>query len=452
MSSENQTFSVSDSSISSPPELQSAAGKTATTANSAAPAVSLPDSEPLKPFRIQLAERINRLPQYVLARVNALLHQKRKSGQDVIDLGMGNPSEPPQEIVIEKLMEAARDPNNHGYSKANGILNLRREVAAKYFKKFGVRLDPDSEVIVTIGSKEGFSHMCLAAMGAGETAIIPAPYFPAHMYAIVMASGNVITLDVADSEKFLSNVAYTCQHMTPRPKLLVINYPHNPSSKTIEPEFYIEVVKLARRYGFMVISDFAYADVAFDGYQPPSFLAAPGAKDVGVEFTTMSKGYNMAGWRVGYCCGNAEMVRALGIIKGYYDYGLFQAIQIAAIVALRHTDAAVEAQSQLYQSRRDLLLDGLRKQGWQVETPRAGMFCWAKYPEPFAGMSSLDFSMKMLEEANVAMSPGSGFGPAGEGYVRMALVENENRLRQALRQIGRVLGQETKTKPERVSA
>ena len=248
-------------------------------------------------------------------------------------------------------------------------------MAAKYFKKFGVRLDPESEVIVTIGSKEGFSHMCLAAMGAGETAIIPAPYFPAHMYAIVMASGNVITLDVTDSEKFLSNVAFTCEHMTPRPKLLVVNYPHNPSSKTVEPEFFVEVVKLARRYGFMVISDFAYADVAFDGYQPPSFLAAPGAKEVGVEFTTMSKGYNMAGWRVGYCCGNAEMVRALGIIKGYYDYGLFQAIQIAAIVALRHTDAAVEAQSQLYQARRDLLLDGLRKQGWQVETPRAGMFC-----------------------------------------------------------------------------
>src|SRR3954471_19469688 len=406
------------------------------------------DAEQLKPFRIQLAERINRLPQYVLARVNALLHQKRKEGEDVIDLGMGNPSEPPQEVVIEKLAEAARDRDNHGYSKANGILNLRREVAAKYFKKFGVRLDPENEVIVTIGSKEGFSHMCLATMGAGETAIIPAPFFPAHMYAIVMASGNVITHEVSDSEKFLSNVAFTCQHMTPRPKLLVVNYPHNPSSKTVDPQFYVEVVKLARRYGFMVISDFAYADVAFDGYQPPSFLAAPGAKEVGVEFTTMSKGYNMAGWRVGYCCGNAEMVRALGIIKGYYDYGLFQAIQIAAIVALRDTEAAVEAQSKIYQARRDVLLDGLRKQGWQAETPRAGMFVWAKYPVPSAGsLSSVDFAMKLLEEANVAVSPGSGFGPAGEGYVRMSLVENENRLRQALRQIGRVVGEQS-AKPQ----
>jgi alanine-synthesizing transaminase len=256
----------------------------------------------------------------------------------------------------------------------------------------------------------------------------------------VMASGSVITLDVSDSEKFLSNVAYTCENLHPRPKLLVVNYPHNPSSATIEPEFYVEVVKLARKYGFMVISDFAYADVAFDGYLPPSFLAAPGAKDVGVEFTTMSKGYNMAGWRVGFCAGNAELVKALGVVKGYYDYGLFQAIQIAAIVALRHTDAAVEAQSRIYQARRDLVVEGLRKQGWQLELPRAGMFVWAKYPEPWASqLNSVDFAMQLLEKANVAVSPGSGFGPAGEGYCRMSLVENENRLKQAVRQIGRAL-------------
>ncbi len=392
------------------------------------------------PFKIQLADRYSKLPQYVLARVNALLHAKRRAGQDVIDLGMGNPSEPPPPIVIEKLAEAARDPDNHGYSQATGIANLKREVAGKYFKKYGVRLDPDSEVIVTIGSKEGFSHLILAIMGSGDTAIIPAPYFPAHMYAIVMASGSVITLDVSDSEKFLSNVAYTCENLHPRPKLLVVNYPHNPSSATVEPEFYVEVVKLARKYGFLVISDFAYADVAFDGYLPPSFLAAPGAKEVGVEFTTMSKGYNMAGWRVGYCCGNAELVKALGVVKGYYDYGLFQAIQIAAIVALRHTDAAVEAQSRIYQARRDLVVEGLRKQGWQLEVPRAGMFVWAKYPVDRSGpLSSVDFAMRLLEKANVAVSPGSGFGPAGEGYCRMSLVENENRLKQAVRQIGRAL-------------
>ncbi len=241
-------------------------------------------------------------------------------------------------------------------------------------------------------------------------------------------------------EKFLANISYTCQHLYPRPKLLILNYPHNPSTVTVEPEFFVEVVRLAKRYGFMVISDFAYADVAFDGYRPPSFLAAPGATDVGVEFTTMSKGYNMAGWRIGYCCGNAEMIRALGVIKGYYDYGMFQAIQVAAIVALRHTEAAVEVQSQKYQSRRDVMVDGLRRIGWTVEPPKAGMFVWAKIPQPWCeAMSTMDFGMMLLEDADVAVSPGSGFGPTGEGYVRMALVENENRLRQAVRQIGRCL-------------
>ena len=251
---------------------------------------------------------------------------------------------------------------------------------------------------------------------------------------------------MADSEKYLSNIAYTCQHLYPKPKLLVINYPHNPSTVTVDPAFFVDVVKLAKRYGFMVISDFAYADVAFDGYQPPSFLAAPGAKDVGVEFTTMSKGYNMAGWRIGFCCGNAEMVRGLAVMKGYFDYGMFQAIQIAAIVALRHTEAAVEAQSREYQKRRDVVVEGLRRLGWDITAPRAGMFVWAKVPEPWrSAMSTMDFAMMLLEKGDVAVSPGSGFGPAGEGYLRLALVENDLRLRQAVRQIGRCLERESKT-------
>jgi len=392
------------------------------------------------PFQVQPASRVVRLPPYMFGRINNLLYEKRRKGHDVIDLGMGNPSEPPPEIVIEKLAEAARDPNNHGYSKSNGILNLRREVASKYLKKFGVRLDPVNEVMVCLGSKEGFSHLCLALMGPGDTAIIPAPFFPVHMYAVALAAGNVIALEVADSERFLSNIAYTCQHIYPKPKLLIINYPHNPSTVTVEPAFYEDVVKLARKYNLMVISDFAYADIAFDGYQPPSFLAARGASDVGVEFTTMSKGYNMAGWRVGFCCGNAEMIRALGVIKGYYDYGMFQAIQIAAIVALRHTEANVEAQARIYQRRRDVLADGMRRIGWEVEKPRAGMFVWARVPEPWRSrMSTMDFGMFLLEKGDVAVSPGSGFGPAGEGYLRLALVENENRLRQAVRQIARCL-------------
>ncbi len=397
-------------------------------------------SEGDESFKIQLASRVNRLPPYMFGRINNLLYEKRRAGSDVIDLGMGNPSDPPDEQVIEKLGEAARDPRNHGYSKSNGILNLRREVASKYLKRYGVRLDPDSEVTVCLGSKEGFSHMCLALMGPGDSAIVPNPYFPVHMYAVALAAGNVIALEVADNEKFLSNIAYTCQHLYPKPKLVIINYPHNPSTVTVEPEFYVEVVKLAKRYGFMVISDFAYADVGFDGYQPPSFLSAPGASEVGVEFTTMSKGYNMAGWRVGFCSGNAEMIRGLGVIKGYYDYGMFQAIQISAIVALRHTEASVESQSATYQTRRDVLVDGLQRIGWGVNPPKAGMFIWAPVPKPWCEqMSTMDFAMMLLEKGDVAVSPGSGFGSAGEGFVRMALVENENRLRQAIRQIGRCL-------------
>ncbi len=400
--------------------------------------MNAPGDSPANPFEIQLASRVLRLPPYLFGRINRLLYEKRRAGNDVIDLGMGNPSDPPEGLVVEKLTEAAHDPNNHGYSTSNGIINLRREVASKYHRNYGVRLDPDHEVMVCLGSKEGFSHMCLATMGPGDTAIVPAPYFPVHTYAIALASGNVIALEVADSEKFLRNIAYTCQHLYPRPKLLIINYPHNPSTKTVEPEFFVEIVKLAKQYGFMVISDFAYADIAFDGYQPPSFLSAPGAADVGVEFTTMSKGYNMAGWRVGFCCGNAEMVKGLGVIKGYYDYGMFQAVQIAAIVALRDTEAAVEKQAKLYKRRRDVLAEGLRRIGWDVEKPKAGMFLWAQVPEIWSQrMNTLDLAMYLLEHGDVAVSPGSGFGPSGEGYLRLALVENENRLRQAVRQIGR---------------
>ncbi|MFH1924417.1 MAG: aminotransferase class I/II-fold pyridoxal phosphate-dependent enzyme [Planctomycetota bacterium] len=403
-----------------------------------------PPSEPInesRAFSIEVADRVKRLPPYLFARINRLMYEKRRAGDDVIDLGMGNPSDPPQDLVIEKLAEAARDPKTHGYSQAQGLLNLRREVAGKYFKTFGVRLDPEREVIVCLGSKEGFSHLCLALMGPGDTAIVPAPSYPAHLFAVALASGNEILLEVSDSEKLLSNIAYTCQHLYPRPKLLIVNFPHNPSTAIVEPEFYVEVVKLAKRYGFMVISDLAYADVTFDGYKAPSFLSAPGAIDVGIELTTMSKGYNMAGWRVGFCSGNAEMIRALATIKSYYDYGMFEPIQIASIVALRDTDAAVEAQAQVYQRRRDVLCTGLERLGWPIQRPKATMFLWAKIPEPWASqMTSFDFAMKLLEEADLVASPGAAFGPAGEGYLRLALVENENRLRQAVRQIGRCLG------------
>ncbi len=282
--------------------------------------------------------------------------------------------------------------------------------------------------------------MCLALLGPGDTALVPAPSFPIHIHAIALASANVISLDVRDGSAFLANIARTCESLYPRPKILVLNYPHNPTATVVEPAFFEEIVALAKKYRFFVIHDFAYGDIGFDGYQPPSFLSVKGAKGVGCEFTTMSKGYNMAGWRVGFAAGNRDMLAALKAIKGYYDYGIFQAVQIAAIVALRHGEEGRLAQVAEYQSRRDALVRGLTRIGWDTESPRAGMFVWSAMPEPWkTQMSSIDFAMKLLEEANVAVSPGRGFGESGEGYLRLALVENAKRLQQAVRQIGRCL-------------
>jgi alanine-synthesizing transaminase len=277
-------------------------------------------------------------------------------------------------------------------------------------------------------------------LGPGDTAIVPAPSFPIHVYAVALASGNVISLDCTKSDVFLSNVAHMAEHLYPRPKVVILNYPHNPSTTVVERDFFVDVVALARKFGFMVLHDFAYGDICFDGYRAPSFLSVPGAKEVGVETTTMSKGFNMAGWRLGFCAGNAEMIRALATIKGYYDYGIFQPIQIAGIVALRQGEEPVRKQALEYQRRRDVLVEGLERIGWEVAPPKATMFVWAKYPQEWRDrMASIDFAMKLLEEAEVAVSPGRGFGEAGEGYLRLALVENEHRLRQAVRQIGRCL-------------
>jgi alanine-synthesizing transaminase len=394
-----------------------------------------------QPFTIPVADRVRRLPPYMFGKINKLKYDKRVAGVDVIDLGMGNPTEAPDPMISEKLAEAIKDPRNHRYSVSNGIGNLRKEVAGRYSRKYDVDLNPDSEVIACLGSKEGFSHLCLALMGPGDTAIVPAPSFPIHVYAVVLAAGNVISLDCRDPKQFLDRIAYTCEHLFPSPKLVIVNYPHNPSTTCVEQDFYAELVILAKKYNFMVISDFAYADICFDGYQAPSFLSTPGAKDVGVEFTTMSKGYSMAGWRIGFCAGNPEMVRALATIKGYYDYGIFQAAQIAAIVAMRHCDSAVEGVAAEYQSRRDALCEGLQRLGWEIDPPKATMFVWAKIPEPWREMGSINFSMKLIEEAGVAVSPGGGFGADGEGYLRLAIVENAQRLRQAVRQIGRCLKQ-----------
>jgi alanine-synthesizing transaminase len=395
------------------------------------------------PFHIAVADRVQRLPPYLFGRINDLKQRKRREGVDIIDLGMGNPTDVPDPMVIEKLCEAARDERNHRYSVSNGLFNLRREVALRYEQRHGVRLDPDTEVLAGLGSKEVFSHMCLALLGPGDTAIVPAPSFPIHVYAVALASGNVISLDCTQPDKFLSNVAAVAEHLFPRPKVLILNFPHNPTTTVVERDFFVEVVQLAKRFGFMVIHDFAYGDVCFDGYRAPSFLSVPGAKEIGVETTTMSKGYNMAGWRLGFCAGNSEMIRALATIKGYYDYGIFQPIQIAGIIALRQGEEQVERQAAEYQLRRDVLVDGLERIGWEVTKPKASMFVWARYPLAWRErMGSIDFAMKLIEEAEVAVSPGRGFGEAGEGYLRLALVENEHRLRQAVRQMARCLREE----------
>jgi alanine-synthesizing transaminase len=403
-----------------------------------------------KPFTIDVSTRIRRLPPYLFARLNALKASKRQAGADVIDLGMGNPIDPSPDFVLQKLTEAAQDPKNHRYSVSVGIYNLRREVALKYKRRYGVELDPNTEIVATIGSKEGFSHLMLALLSAGDTVVVGDPAYPIHMYAVTLAGGSVMSVPLGNDDAFLARIEAVLQNLQPRPKLLIFNYPHNPSAITIEPAFWNKAVALAKKYNVLVISDFAYGETCFDGYTAPSFLAAEGAKDVGVEFSTMSKPYNMAGWRVGFCCGNAEMVRALSTIKGYYDYGHFAPIQVASIMALRHGDAFVREQSEIYEKRRDILVAGLRKIGWDVEVPRASMFVWAKVaPRHLQGQSTLDFCFRLLEEADVAVAPGAGFGPNGEGYVRIALVENELRIKQALRQMDAALNNKTKQRPSR---
>jgi len=402
--------------------------------------------------RIEPAQRIKRLPPYLFGQLNALKLAKRRQGADIIDLGMGNPADPAPQIVIDKLAEAAKDPRNHRYSASKGIKGLRKEIVKKYAQKWNVELDPETEVLACIGSKEGFSHLCLAMMGPGDTAIVPDPAFPIHNYAVALAGANVVLVPLGNDEKFIANVTAVIENMYPRPKLLILNYPHNPTAMTVDEGFFEPVVQLAKRFGIAVIHDFAYGENCFDGYKAPSLLSVKGAKDIGVEFTTMSKPYNMAGFRVGFIAGNKDMIDYLATIKGYYDYGIFQAIQIAAIIAIRHCEKDIVAQNLKYQSRRDVVCDGLRKIGWEVEKPRASMFVWARVPEEHSkGRGSIDFAMDLMEHAEVAIAPGRAFGENGEHYMRIALVENEQRLRQAIRNISRFVQQKPirKAKPNR---
>jgi alanine-synthesizing transaminase len=390
-------------------------------------------------LKIKFAERMEQLPPYLFGMINKMKMEKRWGGDDVIDLGMGNPIDPAPGQVTEKLIDVANDPKSHRYPVAGGMKNLKREIALYYERNYGVKLSGIDDVICTIGSKEGISHLSLALLGPGDSVLVPAPAFPIHVYAAVIAGASVIRISLYSEESFLQQIQNVCQSLYPRPKLIMLNYPHNPTGTLASKEFFTEVIKLAKKFNFMVINDFAYARITFDGYVAPSLLEIPGAQDVAVEFGSFSKSYNMAGWRLGYCVGNPQIIEGLAKIKGYYDYGIFSAIQVAGIVAMRDCEDSIREQVEVYQVRRDALCDGLERMGWEVEIPKAGMFLWVKIPEPYVRMGSIRFAVEMMNRANVAVAPGAGFGEEGEQYLRLALVENENRIRQALKQMKRSL-------------
>ena len=383
--------------------------------------------------------RIQKLPPYVFAVINGMTARARAAQIDIIDLGMGNPNGSTPRAVVSKLAEAARNPRNHRYSQSRGIPKLREAIVQRYKNNYDVDLDPDTEAIVTIGAKDALAHLLFATLGPGDTVVSPNPCYPIHQYGVIMAEGHACMLPMPDAATFLERLRELYRTSAKKPKMLLISFPHNPTTTCVDLDFFREVVALAREHGTLVVHDFAYADLCFDGYKAPSILQVEGAKDVAVEIFSMSKSYNMAGWRVGYCLGNPRMIHALARIKSYLDYGVFQPIQIASIIALRECEDETVKVRNMYQKRRDVLVAGLNRAGWPVEAPRGSMFIWAALPERYRGLSSLDFAKLLIERTQVAVSPGSGFGPLGEGFVRFALVENEHRIRQATRSIAQFL-------------
>ena len=377
--------------------------------------------------------RIQRLPAYVFNITGDMKMAARRRGEDIIDFGMGNPDGATPKHIVDKLVEAALKPATHRYSVSKGIPRLRKAICNWYKTRYDVDLNPDTEAIVTIGSKEGIAHLCLAILDSRDTVLVPNPSYPIHIYGPVIAGAHIISVPVHDQEQFLAQLEDLIPRMTPRPKALIVNFPSNPTTECVELPFLTRLVELAREYGFHLIHDLAYADIAFDGYKPPSVLQVPGAKDVAVEFFTMSKSYNMPGWRVGFMVGNPVLVAALARLKSYFDYGTFTPIQVASIQALAGPQECVHEICEIYRKRRDVLVDGLNKMGWPVAMPKATMFVWAKIPEQYRSMGSLEFSKLLLTEAKTAVSPGIGFGDYGDGHVRFSLIENEERTRQALR-------------------
>lgn len=387
----------------------------------------------------QTFQRIERLPPYVFNIIGELKQAARARGEDIIDFGMGNPDQATPEHIVDKLKETVDRGDTHRYSQSKGIPRLRRTMTNWYQSRYDVRLDPETEAIVTLGSKEGLAHLALATTSVGDAILVPNPSYPIHPYGFVISGADLRHVPMTDEIDFFDELDRAIKTSYPKPKMLVLNFPSNPTGHCVELDFFEKVVAIAREHNIWLVHDLAYADLVYDGYVAPSILQVPGARDVAVEFFTLSKSYNMPGWRVGFCCGNSQLIAALARIKSYLDYGIFTPIQVAAISALESDQSCVSEIRDMYQSRRDVLCEGLNQAGWAVTPPKATMFVWAKIPEPFASMGSLEFSKLLLNEAKVAVSPGVGFGEYGEGYVRFGLIENEHRTRQAIRGIKRVL-------------
>lgn len=379
--------------------------------------------------------RIKRLPPYVFNITGELKAAARKAGEDIIDLSMGNPDQPTPQHILDKMIETARKGATHRYSVSKGIPRLRRAICNWYKRRFDVDLDPEKEAIVTIGSKEGIAHLALATLGSGDIVLVPNPSYPIHIYGPVIAGADIRHIPMTPGIDFFEELEKAIRDSYPKPKMLILNFPSNPTAQCVELPFFERVVSLAKEHGIYVVHDLAYADIVFDGYRAPSIMEVPGASDIAVEFFTMSKSYNMAGWRVGFMVGNRDLVAALARMKSYHDYGTFTPIQVASILALEGPQECVEEIRQMYQKRRDVLVSGLHGAGWKVENPKASMYVWAKIPEPYLKMGSLEFAKKLLHEAKVAISPGIGFGEYGDDHVRFALIENESRIRQAVRGI-----------------
>jgi alanine-synthesizing transaminase len=383
--------------------------------------------------------RLDRLPPYVFATVNKIKMDARRAGKDIIDLGMGNPDLGTPQHIVDKLIDAVQKPHNHRYSASMGITKLRMAIASWYKRRFDVDIDPDTEAIVTIGAKEGISHLILVTIRPGDVVFTPNPTYPIHPFSAIISGGDVRGIPMGPDHDFFENLIDATRQTWPRPRVLVISFPHNPTTEIVDIEFFEKIVDYAREHDIMIVHDFAYADLSFDGYKPPSFLQVKGAKDVGVEFFSLSKSYSMPGWRVGFCVGNQEIVGALARIKSYLDYGIFQPIQIASIIALEGPQDCVKEICDTYQERRDALITGLNRVGWDIESPKGTMFVWAKIPDKYLKMGSVEFSKLLINEAQVAVSPGLGFGEYGDDYVRFALIENNMRINQAVRGIRKIL-------------